>query len=220
LTEHGKSVVQPGLAYIQSHFLDHGAPYRNTYDAFRAARLFDPRIACNLSKPRLEILIEGLYKFDFPEFTSHFLAQLKKELDGYLEECNKQFDWDSLPGAAEYNSKLAKKSRRTTGSGDVGDEDGEDDMYHEPSKYDREVPRQWQDDYSERSRRIWEWWILHSENYQYFTKAAELVVLFCTSSATVERLFSQLKYIVETTCGQGLQDIIELRGMARVNKTH
>jgi hypothetical protein len=50
--------------------------------------------------------------------------------------------------------------------------------------------------------------------------AVDLVVLFSTSSATVERLFSQLKYIVEAVGGKGLQDMIELRAMARCNKTH
>jgi hypothetical protein len=57
-----------------------------------------------------------------------------------------------------------------------------------------------------------------AEKFESFTKAADLVVLFASSSATVERLFSQLKMIVETTKGQGLQDIIELRVMVRVNK--
>jgi hypothetical protein len=72
--------------------------------------------------------------------------------------------------------------------------------------------------YSETARRIWEWWVLHADKLHSFTKAAELVVLHATSSCSVERLFSQLKLIIEATCGNSLQDNIELRAMVRVNK--
>ena len=51
----------------------------------------------------------------------------------------------------------------------------------------------------------------------YFSIAARLVALVPISSASVERVFSQVKYIVETCGENGLQETIETRLMERVN---
>jgi len=53
--------------------------------------------------------------------------------------------------------------------------------------------------------------------FQYFAKAVRLVVLVQVSSAPVERIFSQMKYIIEQIQTSGLHDNIETRMMERMN---
>ena len=45
-----------------------------------------------------------------------------------------------------------------------------------------------------------------------------LVVLVQTSSASVERVFSQVKFIVEAIGERGLEETLETRLMCRINK--
>jgi sarcosine oxidase delta subunit len=57
----------------------------------------------------------------------------------------------------------------------------------------------WKDDEAEVARRIWEWWALHNDRFVHFKLVVRLVVLVQTSSASVERIFSELKRILEVT---------------------
>ena len=52
----------------------------------------------------------------------------------------------------------------------------------------------------------------------YLSKVVRLVVLIPITSAAVERVFSQVKFIIETIGENGLQETLELRLMERVNK--
>ena len=52
----------------------------------------------------------------------------------------------------------------------------------------------------------------------YFFTAARLVVLVPISSAAVERVFSQVKFIVETVGETVLEETLEAHPMERVNR--
>ena len=66
--------------------------------------------------------------------------------------------------------------------------------------------------------RAWEWWRCCRKNFTYLSLAARLVVLISIISTSVERVFSQVKFIIETIGERGLQETLELRVMERVNK--
>ena len=53
--------------------------------------------------------------------------------------------------------------------------------------------------------------------FNYFFTAARLVALVPISSASVERVFSQVKFIIETTGVRALEESLETRVMERVN---
>lgn len=76
----------------------------------------------------------------------------------------------------------------------------------------------WMDDHSEYSRRIVKWWKSRSHRFTYFVQGLKLVSLIQTSSAFVERLFSQLKIILSDIGEEALIDNIETRAMRQINK--
>ena len=89
----------------------------------------------------------------------------------------------------------------------------------------------WHDDPAETSRRIWEWWRLQilgrneatsaggsAYFLQYVPLAVRMVVLVQPSSASVERIFSQLKFILDTVTREPLRDQLEYRLFRRVNR--
>ena len=83
-----------------------------------------------------------------------------------------------------------------------------------PTKYSNKT---WEDDPIEVARRRWEWWRAKQGAFVYFSTAARLIVLVQVSSAAVERVFSQVKYILETIGDSALEDNIECRMMERIN---
>ena len=86
---------------------------------------------------------------------------------------------------------------------------------HHHDKYDGVT---WKDDPIERARRIWEWWrAKRCTQLHHFTWAARLVALVQVSSASVERIFSQVKLIVETTGDNPLEETLTTRLMERCN---
>ena len=56
-----------------------------------------------------ELLIDDLALFQFPDFTPEFLDNLKKELPALKQQAEKDFDWSAVPGAKEYDDRLARK---------------------------------------------------------------------------------------------------------------
>ena len=65
---------------------------------------------------------------------------------------------------------------------------------------------------------MWEWWKTRHHKLTYFSTAASLVVLVQTSSAAVEHVFSQVKFIAETLGERTLESTIEARLMCRMKK--
>ena len=72
----------------------------------------------------------------------------------------------------------------------------------------------WRDDRIEKARRIWEWWRAKCPKLTYFFLAARLIALVPISSAAVERVFSQVKHILETVGDNVLEESLESRVMA------
>jgi hypothetical protein len=60
----------------------------------------------------------------------------------------------------------------------------------------------WKDDPIESARHVWEFWRVHRKNMNIFhiAKAARLIALVQISSASVEKIFSQMK-LIRDSCG-------------------
>ena len=202
---HGRKVVKPGFDHYQSLFTDPGGDYYDLRQIYRLARIFNPRIANGLDVNTIEEAIDELHRFKMPEFTAAFRENMKKEIAAYKAELNatalrngtdNDF-WSSVPGAKEYDESLAAKNSKSPALPD----------------------KTWLDDPIEKARRLWEWWRANHNKFTYFSKAARLVpvVLVQTSSCAVERVFSQVKYILETVGDLVLEESLEARLMERIN---
>lgn len=187
----------------QSLFTDPGGDYYDLRQIYRLARIFNPRIANGLDVNTIEEAIDELHRFKMPEFTAAFRENMKKEIAAYKAELNatalrngtdNDF-WSSVPGAKEYDESLAAKNSKSPALPD----------------------KTWLDDPIEKARRLWEWWRANHNKFTYFSKAARLVVLVQTSSCAVERVFSQVKYILETVGDLVLEESLEARLMERIN---
>ncbi len=91
--------------------------------------------------------------------------------------------WNTLDGSSMYDDKLV--SRITKG------------------KIANNVT--WKDDPIKTTRCVWEFWRVHRNNVAIFriAKAAHLIALVQISSASVERIFSQMKQI-QDSCGDSM----------------
>jgi hypothetical protein len=165
----------------------------------RAAQLFNPLRAKNMTPTWMTARVEELKSFKFPEFIrGKMLSGIKKEHASYTNLLKWVFDWDvAIPGASEYNKKLEKK---------------------EATNGEEEETTTWMDDPKEVARRVWEWWVIHNHHFIYLSKAVRLVALVQTSSAAAERTFSQLGLILDAVGVVSLGDSVELRLFERVNR--
>ena len=77
----------------------------------------------------------------------------------------------------------------------------------------------WKDDSIEKARRVREWWKANhsAPSIHYFAIAARLVALVQASSASVERVFSQVKLICDAAGVSPLEDTIVCRLFERCN---
>ena len=64
---------------------------------------------------------------------------------------------------------------------------------------------------------MWEWWRVKSVKLNYFFTSARLVALVPISSADVDHVFSQVKFIIGTTGVSALEELLETCVMQRVN---
>ena len=106
--------------------------------------------------------------------------------------------WNNVEGAEKYNADLAKKTLEN------------------PEKYGNMT---WKTDPIEKARRVWEWWRAYHgyPGMRYVSMAARLVALVQVSSASVERIFSQLKLICETTSDSPLEETVICRVLQQCN---
>ena len=65
---------------------------------------------------------------------------------------------------------------------------------------------------------MWEWWRVKYAKLPYFFNAARLSALVPVSSAAAERVFSQMKLIIEAVGERVLEETLEARVMERVNR--
>ena len=124
-----------------------------------------------------------------------------------LEQIELPFDWtENVPGAKEYDEKLRKHNEK----GMAADGDDAPDV--------RIVSHhKWEDDIGERARRLWEWWKVRRDIVAAWALALRLIILVNPSSCGVERVFSQIKLIIES-CGTSMTEkLLELRAFIRCN---
>ena len=133
-----------------------------------------------------------------------------------------------MDGAEAYDAALARRllkkayqaaaasSSSSSSSSRPAADDEDDPVSARETQFDK-----WEDDPMEMSRRIWEWWrarLCGVSVFKYWSLAVRLVVLVQTSSARMERIFSQLKLILETIGYSALEKTVEGRLLVRVNK--
>jgi hypothetical protein len=80
------------------------------------------------------------------------------------------------------------------------------------------VVNKWRDDPKEKARRIFEWWRARVDRFPTWAHALRLVGLVQASSAFVERVFSRMKYIIQSIGESALEDTIESRLFVAINK--
>lgn len=125
---------------------------------------------------------------------------MKEEFLQIRGEALKPFNWDDVPGAKEYEASMKRKR---------------DSLTRTATRYSREVAfHDWKSDPMETARRIWEWWrmrLVGSTKFVFWAKAVRLVVLVQPSSAAAERVFSQLKLVVDAIGHSELEETLVLR---------
>jgi hypothetical protein len=204
---HGRSVVAPGINYYVRMYNEAGGELYDLKLAYTAASVFDPRVLKSITIERAKVLVDGLKGFEFRTFTDQFIQDLKNELERLKHMADADYNWDDVEGASAYNEKLKKKIAKQRNL-------REDD----PSTDSREGRyRTWEDDPGEQARRIWIWWLDRFDRFSAFAKAARLIVLIQTSSASVERLFSKLKLLVDAIGESQLEETVETRLFVQYN---
>ena len=132
-----------------------------------------------------------------------------------------------MDGAADYDATLARKRKleeakaaaaasSSSSSSSSSAAAAAPELTAAPERTEEEVV-DWKQDPAERARRLWEWWVPRVGEFTFWSKALRLVALVQPSSAEVERLFSQLKLILEQISVSGLEECYEGRTMTRVN---
>ena len=107
--------------------------------------------------------------------------------------------WSSVDRAEKYDLDLMMKKEK------------------EPEKY---ADHTWQGDCIENFRRVWEWWRAKAPKFSYFFTAARLVAIVPILSASVDRCFSKVKFIIEAIGELALEEMLETRVMERMNNSH
>ena len=192
--ECGIAAASPVADDYKRLFIDPKGDYSKIVIANKAARALNPLVAKDMTVLELEEAIIGLREYGFDELRDKVLIEdMAKEIPAYkaaIRSTSESF-WSKVDGAKEYDDNVATKK------------DGDH--------------ASWKNDRIEQSRRVWEWWRMKSDNLLYFFTAARLVAIVPLSSASVERVFSQVKLIIEA-CGVNLmEETLELRVMERVN---
>ena len=219
--EYAKNNLSKGLDYYDKIYLKPDGKLFSLKKAFESGAIFDPDILRAKPTEVIEILIGQLCHFQFPEFNGdkRLLEEMKAQLSYLLKHLEtKVTNWDGLIGAAEYNKKLAARDAKAA----AAKAKGETTDIGEQKSWKRErVRKSWKDDPGERARRIWEFWralVNGTGLFPAWKHAIRLVVLVQPSSAAAERIFTQLKNIVDA-CGESmLPDMLEHHLFQRCNR--
>ena len=196
---HGVKVSAPIADEYKRLFISPSGDYYNVLKAYMAARSLNPLVAGTMGDLELREAILDLGAYGIDEFRPAALQDLIAELPTYCGAINSTPSdfWSQVDGAQKYDLDLKRK------------------IENDPDKYDANFT--WKDDRIEQPRRVWEWWRVMGKKFRYFFTAARLVAIVPLSSASVERVFSQVKYIIETTGESVLEESLEARVMERVN---
>jgi hypothetical protein len=204
--EFGQNCVKPGYEYFTKLYIQAEGKLHNLYLAFKGAELFDPLRVVQMSEAGTLLQVDLLHRFGFPEFTIEFLEGLKREIPRYRRKARAHFDWNALDGANDYNDTLRAHQERTQ---------------HDPTLREPAYTNWW-DDPAERGRRIWLWWrirVYEVEEFTHIPLALRLVALVQPSSCGIERVFSQLKLVLEACGDNVLESTLEGRLFERCTST-
>jgi hypothetical protein len=224
--EDAKRVIKPALDKYERLYIDPTRDMSTSMRAMNACKIFDPFLLASeeISDATFDLLVDELKLLGtgYPEFSDPvFIAGLKAEIKSARAHSRKFFEWESIPSAKNYQTRLTnrllrERQRVAETQLDTSEYDVDDSPTgREPSYSD------WKHDPGERARRIFEWWkvrLVQSREFRYYRDALRLVVPCQASSAAVERVFSQLNMIVRLCGTRHLQESIELRTMFRCNK--
>lgn len=179
--------------------------------------------ALNLVKPAIKYYIKNMYLDTNGDFVEHrkgyraarvFDPEFIKNMDTVtLEQYAKDlkhFGIEKLNGFIDGMINEVHKLKNE----EVGNWEFEFSKISRDIYDDRDL---WRTDESARAKCIWKWWASRQQRYKAFGNAVKIVALIQTSSAAVERAFSQLKEITLSIGMNALQDNYELRMMRRVN---
>ncbi len=196
--EVGIRAMKPIFDDVRRNFLSPDGDYYDLFGAYIAASVFDVTVVGAMNQDQIVDRINDLRKFGFDEFRDvHGIRDyMIEEIPAYFalvnatpEECFERVD-----GAEEYDKNRREK------------QESED-----PDIAAEYAGLTWRDDRIEKARRVWEWWKTYHHKLTYFSTAVRLVVLVQTSSASVERVFSQVKFIVEAIGECALESTLETR---------
>ena len=189
----------------------------------------------------LHRLIDKLVHFKFPEFDYDFLKKLKDECTYLLVYVNEfEFDFEKEPDESmAYHNQILTRARRARQRATIDalqinamnngvlphniegeiNAAGEDIVELDNNDYRM---MNWTEDPGERARRIYEWWRIvmndNVEKLKHFCAAVKLVVLIQTSSASAERVYSQLNFLRHILGDKTIRDNLELRALIRCNR--
>jgi len=244
--EYCKSVTQGAfLKYLK--LFDEDRELIRVRKAFRACQVFDILyLHTDPSTETLGRMLDELINFGFPEFDEAFIAGMKNELNQLLDLTKHlPFDFEREPEESQlYTNRVLSRSRRARKRALMeaiernlqrNENNGEDNEL--PQNIDAAIraagedigeigqddfrKMDWKNDPGERGRRIYEWWrVVMNEkkgHLPFFTKAVRTVCLVQPSSASAERVFSQLTFIRRAVGDRILGDLLELRAYIRCN---
>jgi hypothetical protein len=242
LLEMSKNVVRPGIEKYKKLLMlpppgegEVATDLMRSKQAFLSAKVFDVLyLATGPHLQSLEMLVDGLKDFGYPEFTESFLSDMKKEIPYVLELAKKEFNWEAAPESRTYRSRAVGRSLREKkrammdAEAEVNREEGSDGLRTFANLNISDLPlrsampfKDWEDDPAERARRIYFWWQVHilgkRSGIYYFSEALRLIVLSQPSSAAIERVFSQLQYIRRVCGDRTMADLLNLRLLIRCN---
>ena len=182
--------VHVGYDYFTAKYITPGGELHDLKRAFKGAGVFAPKALAEMDPAALEALIDLLALFGFPEFTAEFLQGMKAELPEVIRHAKQPFDWARVKGAAEYDVALVRRKRTGAAAAAFPAAAAPPAAMTREKKFGK-----WEEDPMELARRIWDWWrarLCGVDLLKCWSKAARLVALVQTSSARMERAFSQL----------------------------
>jgi ribosomal protein L12E/L44/L45/RPP1/RPP2 len=173
----------------------------------------------------LEILIDLLAKFEFPELTEELLAGVKAELPEVIRNSKQPFDYSEMEGVVEYDTALVQARRKRTAAAPAAAATAPAAPAPAPAAAAAPVRvttfNTRENGPMEEARRIWEWWwvrVWKMSVFKYWPLALRLEAPVRTSSARIERVFSQLKLILKTFGYLVLEKTAETRLFTLLNE--
>ncbi len=186
--QHGKDSVDGIFLDFKHLFIAQNGDYHNIAVAYTSAEVLNPISAATMSVVEITDAMKDLGShFGIDEFREGhgIIDDMILEIGTYKRIATSANDafWNTLDGSSMYDEKLVSRIAK----GKIADN------------------VTWKYDPIETARRVWEFWRVHRKNVAIFhiAKAARLIALVQISSASVERIFSQMKQI-QDSCGDSM----------------